>query len=221
MKEKMTPHIIAAGALVIFIVLGLACASAPPPPLEERKAAWLKPENNKVKIDKGMADKKVPIKDQCFLFCDPGLEVKDKIFSTYKGDYMNLGVVVLPIDSTRIWARALKNAEMEITFTSQSRSVLSALVGEDNLQAPSLEAGQFYWLFSPQWADVHYRQVAFLILPLNEEGIEIFAKNMWNKDKNNFLYPYSTKDEWSSYEEYRDFITKLWEVRKEEVKKQL
>jgi len=217
MKEKMTPHIIAAGALVIFIVLGLACASAPPPPLEERKAAWLKPENNKFKIDKGMADKKVPIKDQCFLFCDLGLEVKDKIFSTYKG-----GLVVLPTDSTRIWARANKNAEMEITFTDQSRSVLSALVGDDNLKAPHLEAGQFYWLFSPQWADVHYRQVAFLILPLNEEGIEIFTKNMWNKDKNNFLYYYwSTKDEWSNYEEYHDFITKLWEVRKEEAKKQL
>ncbi|WP_461255449.1 hypothetical protein [Treponema sp. R80B11-R83G3] len=30
MKEKMTPHIIAAGALVVFIVLGLACASVPP-----------------------------------------------------------------------------------------------------------------------------------------------------------------------------------------------
>jgi hypothetical protein len=29
MKEKMTPHIIAVTALVVFIVLGLACASAP------------------------------------------------------------------------------------------------------------------------------------------------------------------------------------------------
>jgi len=34
MKKKMTPHIFAAGALVVFIVLGLACATAPagPPP---------------------------------------------------------------------------------------------------------------------------------------------------------------------------------------------
>jgi len=36
MKEegKWTPHIIAAAALVVFIVLGLACASAPKPPTE-------------------------------------------------------------------------------------------------------------------------------------------------------------------------------------------
>jgi len=37
MKKKMMPHIIAAGVFVVFIVLGLACAStpkAPPPPKE-------------------------------------------------------------------------------------------------------------------------------------------------------------------------------------------
>jgi len=33
-KGKWTPHIIAAAALVVFIVLGLACASAPKPPVE-------------------------------------------------------------------------------------------------------------------------------------------------------------------------------------------
>ena len=33
-KGKWTPHIIAAAALVVFIVLGSACASAPKPPIE-------------------------------------------------------------------------------------------------------------------------------------------------------------------------------------------
>jgi hypothetical protein len=31
MKKKWTPHIIAVGAFVVFIVLGLACAAAPAP----------------------------------------------------------------------------------------------------------------------------------------------------------------------------------------------
>jgi hypothetical protein len=42
MKEKWTPHIIAATALVVFIVLGLACATAPsgpPPTFKVTKAA--------------------------------------------------------------------------------------------------------------------------------------------------------------------------------------
>jgi len=36
MKKKMTPHIIAAGAFVVFIVLGLACATSPEA-LEQQK----------------------------------------------------------------------------------------------------------------------------------------------------------------------------------------
>ena len=213
MNKKWTPHIIAVGALVVFIVLGLACASKPPPPIEERKEIWLRPENNRYKIDRSMIAKNAPIEEQSFLFCDG--EVKNKIFTSYKS-----GLVVLPVDTDRIWARIL-NAEMEITFTGQSRSALSALGGQDNLQAPPLEAGQFYWLFSPPWVVSGYRQVAFLVLPLNEEGIEAYTKNMWNKENNNYLFPYSTKDEWKSYEEYHDFVTKLWEIRKEEARKQL
>jgi hypothetical protein len=211
MKKKMSPHIIAAGAFVVFIVLGLACASAPQQQmsLEERKAIALKPENNKFKIDRSMATKNVPIKEQCFLFCDVGMEVKNKIFMSYKD-----GIVVLPVDSERIWARYLQNAEMEITFTSQDRSALSVLGGQDNLKAPTLEAGQFYWLFSPTWVVAGYKQVAFLILPLNDEGIEIYTKNIWNK------LGTKDKDEWNSYEEYHDFVKQMWEVRKEEARKQ-
>jgi len=217
MREKMTPHIIAVMAFVIFVVLGLACASTPPAPIEERKAEWLKPERNRIKLERSMAAKNVPIAEQCFLYCDA--QVKDKIFASYKG-----GVVVLPVDTQRIWAK-IGEAEMEITFTGQSRSVLSALGGQSNLQAPALESGQSYWLFDPPWVVSGYRQVSFMVLPLTEEGIEFYTRKMWDKENNKYLWPYwpssSTKDEWESYEEYHDFITKLWEVRKEETLKQL
>jgi len=219
MKEKYASHIFAVVAFVVFIVLGLASASAPPPQIEERKAFWLKPENNRFKIDRSMIARNAQIKEQSFLFCDAGFEVKDKVFSSYKGS-MGIDIIALPIDSERIWARYLKNAEMEITFTSQNRSVLSVLGGQNNLQAPSLEAGQFYWLLSAPWVVSGYRQVSFLLLPLNEEGIRIFTENMWNNEKQNAtLFPQSSKDEWNSYEEYHEFVTQLWEVRMEEARK--
>ena len=221
MNKKWFPHIIAVMATTVFILLCLGCVSFQQPPIEERKSSWLKLENNKFKIDRSMIERNAPISEQSFLFCDAGFEVKDKIFTSYKGDYMNVGIVALPTDSNRLWARYLKNYEMEITFTSQSRSVLSVLGGQDNLNAPSLEAGQFYWLFSPPWVVSGYRRASFQILPLNEDGIRFFTENMWKNEKQNaFLFPYSTKDEWNSYEEYNNFVIQLWEIRKEEARKQ-
>jgi hypothetical protein len=225
MKKKMSPHIIAAGAFVVFIVLGLACASTPQPTIQEKKESWIKPENNKFKIERSMAIKNVPINEQCFIFLDPAMEVKDKIFSTYKGDLFNMSMTVIPVDSNRLWARYNNQAEMEITFTTEAIPILSFIAGQKNLEAPSLKAGQFYWLLRPTWINAGYKKTAFLILPLNDEGIEIFTKNTWEMQKNKELFQlgfvdFTNKDDWSSYEEYHDFVKQIWEIRKEEARKQ-
>jgi len=67
MKEKMTPHIIAALALAVFIVLGLACATVPgtqgpPPTFKVTKAAPADVLNEKkaVVLSITMEDRKMP-----------------------------------------------------------------------------------------------------------------------------------------------------------------
>lgn len=222
MKEKCTLHIIAIVMLVVFVVLGLACASAPAVPFEKMKEEWVKPENNKFKIDKDMADKKVPIELQCFLYMDSGFAVKNKIFSFYTSRSFTKSIAVLPLDSTRLWARFEEfnsKYEMEITFTSQKRSVLSVLGGQDNLEAPSLEPGQSYLLFDPVWVERRYKSKIFQVITLDKEGIEYYTKGMWSLNSGKLSH--GTKADWSSYEEYRDYVIQVWEITKEETRKQL
>jgi hypothetical protein len=198
MKERMTPHIIAVTALVVFIVLGLACASTPMT-FEEKKEFWLKPEYNRPKLETKMADKNIPYADQSFLYCEGGYSVKDKVFMTFSG-----GVVVFPpAENKHFWAR------YEIGGSK-------AEIGLD----VDFAAGQSYFLFDPLWEDRPYGAVRFRVLPLNEAGIETFTSRMWGRSNGN-LFPYGTKEEWTSYEEYHQFITQLWEIRKEETRKQL
>ena len=152
-----------------------------------------------------MANKNVPVEEQSFLFCDGGIDVKELFTFLWKGDGMKLGMVVLPLNTSRLSVRIGTNNDWQT-----------------EIDLPDLEAGQFYWILGPPWVEVGYREFAVLILPLNEEGIEIFTKNMWNDEKNkNLQLPFSTRDEWSSYEEYRDFVIQLWEVRKEVAREQL
>ena len=49
MNKKWFPHIIAVMATTVFILLCIGCVSFQLPPIEERKASWLKLENNKFK----------------------------------------------------------------------------------------------------------------------------------------------------------------------------
>ena len=197
MKKKWTPHIIAVLALVVFIVLGLACASMP---FEERKALLLKPENNKFNLELKMADKNVPYREQSFLYCD-SYGVKDKVFMTYT---KLRSVVVLPAENDKkIWGRyetGNQKAEWSMTL--------------------DLESGQSYWLTDPLWKERNYGQVLWIVIPLNEAGIESYTKNMWGRSSGN-LFPYDSKENWESYEEYHQFITQLWQIRKEETSKQL
>jgi hypothetical protein len=51
MKEKWTPHIIAVNALVVFIVLGLACASAPKSELDNSESLQTDNPESDFKID--------------------------------------------------------------------------------------------------------------------------------------------------------------------------
>jgi hypothetical protein len=196
MKERMTPHIIAVTALVVFVVLGLACASVP---FSQMKESYLLPANNRFKPETKMADKDIPYAEQSFLYCDAGYSVKDKVFMTFSG-----GLVVFPpTENKQFWARyEMGGSKAEVSLNS------------------NFEAGQSYWLIDPLWEDRPYGAARFLVIPLNEAGIERFASRMWGRSNGN-LYPYGKKEEWSSYEEYHQFITQLWEVRKEETRKQL
>jgi hypothetical protein len=196
MKKKWTPHIIAVTALTVFVVLGLACATRS---FQELKEFYLKPENNKFKLETKMADQNIPYADQGFLYCDAGYSVKDKVFMTFSG-----GVVVFPpTENKHFWARYESgNTKSEVGFDFD------------------FEAGQSYFLFDPLWEDHPYGGSHFLIIPWNEAGIEGYASRMWGRSSGN-LFPYGKKEDWTSYEEYHQFITQLWEIRKEETKKQL
>jgi len=198
-KGKWTSHIIAAAALAVFIILGLACASTPKS-FEEMKELWLKPEWNKFKLELKFADKNVPQREQSFLYC---LEfgVKDRFLSSYTKPG---SVVVLPAE---------KNKKIWVRMESGSRKFECDLTLD-------LEAGQSYWVLDPYWEERNYGQGVCTVLPLNEEGIATYTRNMWGRSNGN-LMPYGKKEDWASYEEYHQFVTQVWQIRKEETNKQL
>ena len=139
MKGKWIPHIIAAVVLVIFIGLLMACASTPKG-IEERKAGWLNPKNNRWYIDRAAVDKNVPLVQHAILYCDPGYGVKEKVLTRYR-----VGAVLIPLDIQRLYAifdGDGNKSEVEITFALQRRSAFAFLTGTDNLEAPTLEAGK-------------------------------------------------------------------------------
>jgi len=67
MKEKMMPHIIAAGALVVFIVLGLACASMLPS-IEKGRKICLTRKKTGLKLIKEWQIKMFQLRNRVFSF---------------------------------------------------------------------------------------------------------------------------------------------------------
>jgi hypothetical protein len=199
-EKKWTPHIIAVMAFSVFIVLGLACASTQMG-VEELKAWMLNPERNKFNLELKMADTNIPYREQSFLYCDL-YGVKDRILMTYTKPG---SVVVLPAgEEKRIWARyEAGNRRYEWAITLDF-----------------LEAGQSYWLTDALWETTYSGQVAWVIIPLNEAGIETYTKNIWDRSVNQ-LVPRSKREDWESYEEYRQFWEQIWQIRKENTNKQL
>ena len=206
---------------VLLLLLGLstfACVSTANLTPEQQREEAIAYTIRTNRLDISMADKNVPIAEQCFIYCDPGYSIKDKIVSSYSR--INT-LPVIPTDTQRIWARyelANRGAEMEITFTSQPASILSIMGGQGNLEAPRLEAGQSYWLLDPLWVDGSGQN--FMVIRLDEAGIRSYTENMWARPSGN-LFPYPNRDKWESYEQYHESIVTMWEIRKEATRRQL
>jgi hypothetical protein len=197
MKTKKNFWVGASVVLIALLVSGCIGLKGMSP--EEIKAFGLKPENQRWDIETKMADKNVPYEEQIFLYCDFGYGVKDKILTTYSKP---LTVVVLPVGTERLWARyesGDKSYESEITFTSH------------------LEAGQSYFLTDPLWEGRAYGAVLYTIVTLNDAGIAEYTRNMWDRNSGN------SRGIWAngSYEEYHQYQTQVWQIRKEETRKQL
>jgi len=188
------------GATVLLLaVLVFGCATMS---FEERKELSLKPERNRYNLETKMAVKDVPISEQSFIYCD-FYGIKDKIFMSYT----KLGsAVVLPSGEKQFWVRMEYGSgkfEWELTR--------------------NLEPGQSYWLTDPYWdGPRRLGEQKITLIPLTKEGIESYTRRMWDKDNTEFLYFLgSTNKDWSSYEEYNEFVTKVWQLRMEETKKQI
>jgi len=204
-------------ATVLLVLLISSCISLKGMSPEEIKAFALKPENNRWDVETKMADKNVPYAEQSFFYCDFGYSIKDKIFSTYTKP---LGTVaIIPVGTERLWARyeaGNKTSELEISFNGD-RHIISMMASQEALQAPRLEAGQSYFLFDPLWESRSSGSQGFAIIILNDAGIAEYTRKMWDRNGGNS----PSRDGWENYEEFHQFVTKVWQVRKEETRKQL
>jgi len=184
-------------AVLLLAVLVYGCATMS---VEERKALWLKPESNRYNLETKFADKNVPISQQSFIYCDGHSINSGSAITNTKP----VSVVVLPAGNKQFGVMYLYgNRRYEWTLT------------------PNLEPGQSYWLTDPYWEGPrNYGDQRIILIPLTKAGIESYTRRMWDKDNTDFLY-FFTKKDWSSYEEYNEFVTKVWQIRMEETKKQI
>ena len=184
-------------AMVLLALLTHACKSLTP---EEIRALWLAPENNRFKPELKMADKKIPRVEQSFLYTIGNFGVKDRIAMAYTKPGT---VAVIQPGNKKLWVK----------YETAARSYALS-TGERNATGTidfNFEAGQSYMV------DALWDEDRFIIITLDEAGIEGLCRRLWKDNSKQIQTGYG----FETFEEYLQFQTQIWQVRKEETRKQL
>lgn len=246
MKKKMTPHIIAVMVLMFFVLLGLAgCMSMTPEQQAEAalkyKEAMLDPDykgnaisrGNKFELELKFADKNIPTREQSILYLD-------------KNDAINFGglfytgygkALVIPPKTDQMFVHS-KNEfgdEMrtEVTFkpdaVAGTYSQSGLFKGFWETECLSLEPGVSYWIRSDVSSGsyrLNYLMGApVALIPLTEEGIRDYTQKLWDRmqEAPDGTFEFGPSVFWtsSSYEEFHQFVTQVWQIRMDNVNGQI